>query len=227
MIAATDQAAPTPAVRPFRLAMLIPTLVVSVALPIAIFKTLEALGVAPVWALAAGCVPPVVNNLREWITSRRLDPVGILIMGSIASGVAASLILGNIGSRIVTDCLMSSAWGLAFLGSFIFSRPASFYLIRSLVAGDDTSRTQIWNGLWRYGAFRSAMRSITAAWGAVYFVQVLIELGLARVLTAETVVTVMPIISTAGTLGLIVIARMAMQAMRRRLERLEHLKWPL
>ncbi|HTX48412.1 MAG TPA: VC0807 family protein [Caulobacteraceae bacterium] len=226
MTAATDQPA-VPAARPFRLTMLIPTLLVSVVLPIAIFKSLEALGAAPVWALAAGSGPIVLNNLRVWIQSRRLDPVGLLMLASIGSGVAASLILGDIGSRIVTDCLMGSAWGLGFLGSLLLGRPASFYLIRALVAGDDASRTQTWNGLWRYGVFRSTMRSITVGWGAIYFAQVFIEAGLARVLRADAVVTIAPILSTVGSLGLIVIARPAMQAMRKRLERVEHVAWPL
>ena len=113
MTAATTPAGP--AARPFRLAMLVPTLLVDVILPIGLFKGLEKLGVSPIWALAAGCAPPVLNNVRVWLTSRRLDPVGILMMASIGSGVAASLISGDIGSRIVTDCLVGSAWGLAFL----------------------------------------------------------------------------------------------------------------
>jgi len=211
----------------FRFTMLVPTLLVSVAAPIAIFKGLEAFGVAPVWALTAGCVPPMLNNLRVWIAARRLDPVGILMMASIAGGPVASLVSGSIASRIVTDCLMSSAWGLAFLGSLILSRPAMFYLIRSLVAGEDASRTETWNGLWRYGAFRSTLRSITAVWGASYFAALLAELALTRVLTVDTVVTIGPLMSLGVTVGLIVFTRLRMKAMRERLELKEHLRWPL
>jgi hypothetical protein len=228
---ATDQAiqtAPAPtAARPFRIVMLIPTLVIGVVLPIAIFKILEKLGVAPVWALAAGCVPAVFNNLRVWIASRRLDPVSLLITASIGTGVAASFISGDIASRIVTDCVISSAWGLVFLGSLLLSRPLIFFMIGSVVAGDDASRNEAWSGLWRYAAFRSAMRWITAACGGVYFVQMLVELGLYRVLRADTVVTIAPLIGTGGTVLLLVLIRPAMQATRRRLERDEHLTWPL
>jgi hypothetical protein len=213
--------------RPFRLTMLIPTLVVSVVLPIAILKTLERFGVSPIWALAAGCVPPLLNNLRLWMTSRRLDPVGILMMASIGSGVAASLVSGDIASRIVTDCLLNGAWGLAFLGSLAFWRPAMFFIIRPLVAAEDASRTEIWNGLWRYPLFRRALRLITAAWGVVYFAEVLSEAGLARVLRPETVVTLAPLVNAGATLGLIVLTRQGMRAMRQRLERQEHLIWPL
>jgi len=217
----------TPSAQSFRFTMLVPTLLVSVVAPIAILKGLEAFGVTPVWALAAGCVPPLLNNLRVWIASRRLDPVGILMMASIASGAVASLVSGDIASRIVTDCLLNAVWGLGFLGSLLFSRPAMFFIIRTLVAAEDASRTQIWNGLWRYGAFRSAMRSITAVWGVVYFVEVLIELGLARALPAGAVVTIAPVMNLAGTLGLIVLTRRLMRTMRARLEQKEQLRWPL
>jgi hypothetical protein len=217
----------TPSAQSFRFTMLVPTLLVSVVAPIAIFKGLEAFGVTPVWALAAGCVPPLLNNLRVWIASRRLDPVGILMMASIAGGPVASLISGSIASRIVTDCLMSSAWGLAFLSSLLFSRPAMFFLIRSLVAGGDASRTETWNGLWRYAAFRSTLRSITAIWGASYFAGLLAELALTRVLTVDTVVTIGPLMSLGVTVGLIVFTRLRMKAMREGLELKEHLKWPL
>jgi hypothetical protein len=228
---ATHPAAPAapaaPTARQFRFAMLVPTLLVSVAAPIAVFKGLEAVGVAPAWALAAGCVPPLLNNLRTWLKSRRLDPVGILMMASIAGGPVAALISGSIASRIVTDCIMSSAWGLAFLGSLVFSRPAMFYLIRALVAGDDTSRTEIWNGLWRYAGFRRTLRGITAIWGASYFAGIAIELALTRGLGVDTVVTFAPLLSLGITVGLIAFTRLRMKAMRERLELKEHLKWPL
>jgi hypothetical protein len=217
----------SPAPRQFRLAMLIPTLLIDVAAPIAILKGLEALGVAPVWALAAGCAPPAANNLRAWIAHRRLDPAGILIMISMASGVAGSILSGSLGSKILTDCLVGSAWGLGFLGSLLLARPALFYLIRALVAGEDTARIEAWNGLWRLAAFRSAMRWLTAAWGLSYFAGIAIELALARLVSLDTVVTIGPVLSFATTMLLIVFTRYRMRAMRARLERVEHVTWPL
>ena len=227
MSAAAHLTPATPPARPFRLAMLIPTLVVDGLLPVGLFKGLEALGAPPIWALAAGCAPPVLNNLRVWIAARRLDPVGLLIMASLASGVLASLITGSLGSRIITDCLLNSAWGLAFLSSLLFARPLMFYLIRSLVAGEDASRTEAWNGLWRYAAFRAMLRSTTAIWGVVYFAEVLFELGLARLMTADTVLTVAPITNAAATVALIALTRLRMRRVRERLELFEHLRWPL
>jgi len=221
------QASPAvPAARQFRFATLIPILLVDIVAPIGILKTLEWSGVPTIWALAAGCVPPALNNLRIWITSRRLDPVGILMVASIVSGTTASLMSGNLFYRVITDTLLNGAWGLAFLGSLLVSRPLIFFIIRPIVTGEDASRNEIWNGLWRYGVFRSAMRSITAVWGVVFFVQVLIELGLARVLALDTVVTYSPLMGVGATLALIVFTRQRMRTTRARLERVEHQKWP-
>ena len=227
MTAAYKMTPPTPAARPFRFAMLVPTLLVDVVAPIGILKTLEWFGVSPIWALAGGCVAPALNNLRSWITSHRLDPVGILMIASIASGTVASLVSGNLFYRVVTDMLLNATWGLVFLGSLLVSRPLIFFIIRPLVTGEDASRNEIWNGLWRYPVFRSAMRSITAVWGVVFFAQVLIELGLARILTPETVVTVSPLMGVGATLVLIVFTRQRMRTAREHLEVVEHLKWPL
>ncbi|HEX3885923.1 MAG TPA: VC0807 family protein [Phenylobacterium sp.] len=224
---ASPAPSPAPSARPFRLTMLIPTLVVDGLLPIGLFKGLEAAGMAPIWALAIGCAPPVLNNLRVWLQSRRVDILGILITASIASGVVAPLITGRLGSRIVTDCLLNCGWGLAFLGSLALARPVIFLLIRALVAGDDASRAAAWDGLWRYASFRAAMRGLTMVWGAVYFVQVAIELGLARAAKPDTVVTVAQIMSTGGTLALLVFTRLYMHRVRARVERREGVAWPL
>jgi hypothetical protein len=216
-----------PAVKPFRLSMLLPTLLVDGVLPIAIFLTLEHGGVSPAWALAAGCVPPALNNLRTWISARHLDPVGILVMASIGSGAVASLVSGNIFYRIVTDCLLNAGWGSAFFVSLAFGRPVLFFLIREIVAAGDASRAESWNGLWHYGLFRRALRSMTAIWGAVYFAEVLIEAGLAHTLAYDTVVGIASIMSTAATLALIAFTHRRMKATRVRFEREEHVTWPL
>jgi hypothetical protein len=213
--------------KPFRYAMLVPTILVDVVAPIGILKTLERFGVAPVWALAGGCFPPALNNLRVWITSRRLDPVGLLMIASIASGTVASIVAGNLFYRVFTDVLLNSAWALVFLGSLLVSRPLIFFIVRPIVTGEDASRNEIWNGLWRYKLFQSALRMITATWGICFIALVLVELGLACVLAPETVVTYSPLMGVSATLALIVFTRQRMRSMRERLEREEQFKWPL
>jgi hypothetical protein len=181
---------------------------------------------APVWALAAGCAPPLLANLIGWLRTRRIDAAGFLIVASMASGVVGSLLTGSLASRIVTDCIVGCGWSLGFGGSLLLSRPALFYLIRSLVAGDDATRAEAWNELWRLPVFRAAMRTMTGVWAAVYVAQVLIEVAMARMVSADTVVAVAPLIGVACTFGLIAFTRLYMRSTRRSLER-AGLAWPL
>lgn len=215
------------AAKPFRITMILPTLIVDGVVPIAIYKGLEHYGVSPAWALAGGCAVPALNNLRTWIVSRQLDPIGLLIMASIASGAVASVVSGNIFWRVVTDCVLNAAWGSAFLISLLFARPVLFYLIREVVAGNDASRAESWNSLWNVKLVRGTLRRMTAIWAAVYFLEILIEIVLARTQTADTVVTVASIMNTVGTLALIMLTHRTMRATRARYEREENVAWPL
>ena len=227
MTHARDSLSAPPTAKPFRFSMLIPGLVLNVAAPIAIFKGLEAFGAAPVCALAGGCAPPLLANLWTWVRTRRIDATGFLIVASLVSGVVGSLLTGDLGSRIVTDCIVGCGWGVGFGASLLLARPALFYLIRSLVAGDDQTRVEAWNNLWRFPTFRTAMRFMTATWAVVYFAQVIIELAAARLLPTDTVVTFAPLLSTGGTLGLIAFSRIYMLATRRNIEHKESVAWPL
>jgi intracellular septation protein A len=224
----TDQ--PTPAglaARPFRFAMLIPTLAVDVAAPIATFKLLEWLGVPPIWAIAGGGLPPALNNLRIWLHSRRIEPVGILVVATIAIGTVASLISNNLFYTLIKDSFLTGAFGLVFIGSSFVGRPLMFYIIRQFVAGEDDSRNQIWNNLWNYAVFRFTIRFITVTWGLVYIAEALTRVGLAIMLPPDQVVTISPILSFGATLLLIMFTRLRMRSMRERFELMEHLRWPL
>jgi intracellular septation protein A len=223
---AIDQT-PPPTARPFRFAMLIPTLLVDVVAPIAIFKLLESFGVSPIWALAGAALAPALNNLRVWIMSRRIEPLGIMVVAFGVIGMVASLVSGNLFYSLIKDSFLTGAFGLVFLVSLFFGRPLMFYLIRQFVAGEDETRNQIWKDLWRYAAFRSVMRQLTIMWALIYIVEGLVRVGLAMSLTPDAVVTISPIMGFGATLILISLTRRRMRAVRERLEQFEHLKWPL
>jgi hypothetical protein len=71
---------------------MIPTLVFDVAMPIVAFNVIVNHGVSTLWALVAGGLCPAINNLRIWVKSRRLAPLGIIVMTFLVIGTAASLI---------------------------------------------------------------------------------------------------------------------------------------
>ena len=71
----------------FSFKQMLPTLVFDVAMPIVAFNVLTGYGVSKLWALAAGGLFPAINNIRAWTKSRRLEPLGIIVMAFLAIGL--------------------------------------------------------------------------------------------------------------------------------------------
>src|SRR5271167_2387412 len=149
----------------FSFMQMIPTLVFDVAMPIVAFNVLSREGVSTLWALVAGGIFPAINNLRVWIRSRRIEPLGIIVMTFLVVGTAASLISGSVFFALIKESFMTATFGFICFGSLLAERPLMFYINRQFVAGDDPVRLAWWNGLWQFPHFRKAMRTVTAVWG--------------------------------------------------------------
>jgi intracellular septation protein A len=140
----------------FSFKQMIPTLVFDVAMPIVAFNVLVHYGVSTLWALVAGGLFPALNNLRVWVKSRRLEPLGIIVMTFLVIGTAASLISGSVFFALIKESFLTATFGFICLGSLMTERPLMFYINRQFVAGDDPVRLEWWNGLWEYPAFSTS-----------------------------------------------------------------------
>jgi hypothetical protein len=184
-------ARPTPA-RRFSFRQMLPTLVFDVVLPIVIFNVLTRHGVSTLLALVAGGLSPVINNLRMWIRSRRLEPLGVIVIGFLAIGTAISLITGSVFVVLVKESVFTATFGLICLFSLLAERPLLFYIVRQFVAGDDQERLDWWNGFWQYPSFRTSQRVATAVWGIAYLIEALARVFFALTLTPAQVVVISP-----------------------------------
>jgi intracellular septation protein A len=200
----------------FSFVQMLPTLIFDVAIPIALFNVLTSYGVATLWALLAGGLSPALNNLRVWASSRRLEPLGIIVMSFLAIGTAASLISGSVFFALIKESFLTASFGLVCLGSLFAARPLMFYLVRQFVAGDDPVRLEWWNGLWQYREFRAAMRFVTAVWGTAYLVEALLRVGFALVLPPALMVVISPVMGFAVMIALIAWMRRYLLALRER-----------
>src|SRR6266851_254055 len=206
---------PEPAGR-FSFKQMIPTLVFDVAMPIVAFNVLTRYGVATLWALVAGGIFPAINNLRVWATSRRLEPLGIIVMTFLVIGTAASLISGSIFFALIKESFLTATFGFICLGSILAERPLMFYINRQFVAGDDPVKLEWWNGLWQYPGFRAAQRTVTAVWGVAYLAEAIFRVVFALVMSPAEVVTISPIMAFGVTIVLIAWTRRYMLAQRDR-----------
>jgi intracellular septation protein A len=202
---------PEPA-RRFSFRQILPTLVFDVAMPIVVFNVLVRCGVATLWALAAGGLSPALNNLRVWLKSRRIEPLGVIVMAFLAVGTAVSLISGSVFVALIKESFLTATFGLICLGSLLAERPLMFYIVRQFVAGDDPARLEWWNGLWQHPSFRTAQRVTTAVWGAAYLVEALVRVGFALLLSPAQVVAISPVMAFAVLVVLIAWTRRYMTA---------------
>jgi intracellular septation protein A len=200
----------------FSFTQMLPTLVFDVAMPVVAFKALSSYGVPTLWAVLAGGLFPAINNLRLWARSRRLEPLGIIVMIFLVIGTAASLISGSVFFALIKDSFLTATFGLICLGSLLAQRPLMFYISRQFVAGDDPVRLEWWNSLWQYPHFRAAQRLVTAVWGIAYLVEALLRVGFAEVLPPAQVVTISPIMAFGVMIVLIAWTRRYMLAVRER-----------
>jgi len=206
----------------FSLRQALPSLIFDAVLPVITFDVLTRMGVSTLGALVAGGIFPAANIARGWFKTRRLDPLGTIVLAFLVMGTATSLVSGSVFFALIKDSFMTAVFGFICLGSLLGKRPLMFYIARQFVAGEDPQRIEWWNGLWKYPTFSSAMRFVTAAWGVVYLVEAAVRVGFALTMTPATVVAISPVMALGVTIAMIAWTRRYMLAMRqRRLEEMQ------
>lgn len=195
---------------------LLPSLLMDVILPVATFNVLISLGVPTLAALALGGIFPAISIAHGYAKTRQLEPLGIIVLGLLAIGTAASLVSGSVFFAVVKDSFLTASFGLLCLGSLFAERPLAFYIIRQFLSGHDPALNQWWNGLWEGAMFRRMNRIITIVWGVVVVAEAIARVLLALVVTPAMVVTISPVLAFGVAIGLSVWTRSYMLAVRRR-----------
>jgi intracellular septation protein A len=187
----------------FAVRQVLPSLVLDLAMPVAVFFALRAYGVSTLFAIVAGGAFPLINVGRGWVLSHRIEPLGIIAITCIAFGTAASLISGSVVIALLKDFVLTGSFGLVFLASIIAAeRPAMFYILRQFIAGNDAVRLQQWENLWQHARFRAALRRVTGVWGIGLLVEALIGIALACLLMPAQVVIISPIMAVSVLIAL-------------------------
>jgi intracellular septation protein A len=200
----------------FSFVQMLPALVFDVAIPIVVFNVLTRYGVPILWALVAGGLSPAINNVRVWAKSRKLEPLGIIVMIFLLIGTAASMISGSVFFVLIKDSFLTATFGFICLGSLLAARPLMFYINRQFVAGEDPVRLEWWNGLWQHPNFRAGLRLVTTVWGITYLVEALLRVGFALVLSPALVVVISPVMGFGVLIALIAWQRRYLLALRER-----------
>jgi hypothetical protein len=117
--------------------------------------------------LIASAVPPLVWSAVELARFRRVDALSVMVLLAIVLSIAAMALGGSPRMLLVRESLVSGAVGVAFLFSLAMPRPLVFYLARATVAREMADGAARIEALWHERpAFVSALRLMTAVWGA-------------------------------------------------------------
>ena len=193
---------PEPAGR-FSFKQMIPTLVFDVAMPIVAFNVLTRYGVATLWALVAGGLFPAINNLRVWAKSRRLEPLGIIVVTFLAIGTATSLVSGSVFFALIRESFLTATFGFICLGSLLAERPLMFYIGRQFTVGEDPAKIADFNTLWQYPRARHTFRVMTLVWALGWMGEFALRVLMVWKLSIPEVLAMSPFVFNGITIGLI------------------------
>lgn len=163
------------------------TLVVDIGLSIVIFDWLTSRGISAGIAYLAAGVGPLLGLLVNWVRTRTLGGVSIIVLVTLLLSALVTLIGSqNVRVLLLKDAVLTGAFGLVTLASALplFHKPLMFSY--GLKFGTDGSRegVQQWYDLWdRYPTFRHTQYVINNTWGIAYALEAAAKVACAYLLS--------------------------------------------
>jgi hypothetical protein len=146
-------------------------LIFDLAGPLIIYSLLRSDGMSAVAALIISGVSPGFGIIIGALVDRRLDIIGVVVLGGLVVGTVAGLVSHNARLYLVEGAVPSLVFALACLGSLRTSKPLIYRFAVELL-GPDTRKGREVIGAWQYRGFRRAFAVITLTWGIAYLIEV-------------------------------------------------------
>lgn len=156
--------------------------------PIACYYTLRAIGVSALVALTAGAILPAVAAVWQLAARRRVDPVAVLVILTMAVSVAAAAATHSPRLLLAKEGLVTGLWGIVFVVSLAARRPVAFTIARPLMEGRRVFAANSWDELWaREPSFRRIWRVSTLVWAGALLADAVIRVLMAYRLPVDEV----------------------------------------
>jgi hypothetical protein len=134
--------------------------------PIAAYYLLHAFGISNLVALGVGAIFPALSVGYGLATKRRIDTVSVLVLGTLAVTVLATIVSRDPRFLLAKDGLITGLWGVWFLASVWAHRPAAFLFARPFMEGRRAFAVRDWDLLWQCEPrFRRLWRVSSVIWG--------------------------------------------------------------
>lgn len=139
----------------------------------------------------------------QWVRTRRLDPIGAIVLFGFVIGVAVSELMdGNAFVLKARDSAFTVTFGVACLLSLFAKRPMMFHIGKAMSAGDDPRRQAAYDELWEIGEAQRVFRIITVVWALGLILEASVRILLAAVLSTGVFLAVSPVIAFVSFGGL-------------------------
>jgi len=146
---------------------------------------------------------PAAWIVVQWVRTRRLDPIGAIVLFGFVVGVSISeLMHGNAFVLKVRDSAFTVTFGIACLVSLLARRPMMFHIGKAMSAGDDPRRQAAYDELWEIDQAQRVFRIITVVWALGLILEASVRIGLAALLTTGVFLAVSPVIAFVAFGGL-------------------------
>jgi hypothetical protein len=146
-------------------------LVFDLAGPLITYSLLRSAGMSTVAALIISGICPALGIIIGAVVDRRLDIIGVVVLGGLVVGTVAGLISHNARLYLLEGAVPSLVFAVACLTSLRTSKPL-IYRFAVEILGPDTHKGREVVDAWQYRGFRRAFGVITVTWGVAYLVEV-------------------------------------------------------
>ncbi|MEV0788173.1 VC0807 family protein [Kribbella sp. NPDC050459] len=184
-------------------------LVVDIAVPLALFYGLKALGASDLTALVVGVVPGLISSAISLARTRRTDLLGMAVVISMVASTVVAVMGGDARLLLVRNAWISLPFAGITLWSLRHPQPMTYVVTRALFA----RRAAVMDRLWETNArFRDAWKWITVWWGIATIID-----GIVRVVVAYTLpISVVPATDPVITVATIVVLQVPTLVLLRR-----------
>ncbi len=199
---------------------MLPNLLINAGVPFVV-NMLAQPHMSTINALLLASSVPTVFTLVGIIWKKRIDVIGVLIVVGLLLTAASALLFKSPQLLLLRGAAVSGLFGIAMLVSLFFTKPVLFYVVRSVMAHDGPQRVANFTADWSFPQVRSFYRLLTAVWGCVNLVTLVLLTVLVFTLPISLMLILSPIISAAT---IMLTARWSMQTLRKNKPLVEQLR---
>ncbi|MEJ8279609.1 VC0807 family protein [Pseudonocardia spirodelae] len=190
------------------------SLLVDAALPYLVYLVLTARGMSDVAALAWSALPPALHVAVQAVRHRRVEPVGVVVLVTVAAGLATSLLTGDARLAVARDAVQSIGFALLLGGSLLLGRrPLVFHVCRFFGRAQRPDLPELMERQWAANpVFRRTLRRATAVAALAMVAEAALRVTLAYTLAP---VVALPILSVQSVVVWTALSALLVVAVRR------------